>query len=181
MVKSKVIINNVVWSTYLHRTELKNFQWNLKFQDNDKEIDELCKSIKKWFDAPLYIRYKHDNFILDWHQRLKALNKLADDWFLLEDDKVPVIYIKAETEKDAKRKVAEYNSKYSEVDSNHAKIFFDNVDLDWIIIKELIIEPVKEPDFKNKEVDEDDLYWWSETIICPKCQFEFIKDKPNEV
>lgn len=118
------IINNVVWSTYLYRTDVNPFQWELK-KINNNLIDKLKNTIKKrWFDAPLYIWYEHNNYILDWHQRLIALNQLSDEWYLLEDDKIPVVYIKAETEKEAKEKVMEYNSRYSE--------FNEEVLLQWI-------------------------------------------------
>ena len=135
-----MIKNNVIWSTYLYRTEFKNFQWDLKKQDNDEEISKLAKRILKWFDAPIYVWYEHDNYILDWHQRLKALNKLADEWHLLEDDKIPVVYIKADTEQEAKEKVLEYNSKYSEFDMQELWIFAEDLDLDWINVEWLDIE-----------------------------------------
>ena len=126
------IKNNIVWSTYLHRTELNPFQWELKKINKELNI-KLQNTIKKrWFDAPIYIRYEHNNLILDWHQRLIALNNLADQWYLLEDDKIPVVYIKAETEKEAKEKVMEYNSKYSEFDEDVLLQWIDWLDMDDI-------------------------------------------------
>lgn len=124
----KIIKNNVVWSTYLKRTELKNFQWNLK-QEDVQANKILQESIKKWFDAPIYVRYENENYILDWHQRLIALNSLQEKWYMLEDDKVPVVYIKAETVEEAKQKVGEYNSSFADMNMDFAHDFFNWIDL----------------------------------------------------
>lgn len=132
------IKNNVVWSTYLHRTELKEFQWDIK-QDNPQLNAKLQQTIKKrWFDAPVYVRHdQKENFILDGHQRLKALNNLADKWLLLEDDKVPVVYIKANSLQEAKEKLLEYNSHYAEFNKDELENRIDWLDLDGINIDEL--------------------------------------------
>ena len=34
---------------------------------------------------------------------------------MLANDKIPVVYIKAETEQEAKEKILEYNSRYSDL------------------------------------------------------------------
>jgi len=39
---------------------------------------------------------------------------------MLEDDKIPVVYIKADSIEEAKAKVAEYNSKYSDINTEFA-------------------------------------------------------------
>lgn len=173
--KNKTIKNNVVWSTYLHRTELKNFQWDLKLP-NDNEIISLSNRIKKkWFDDPIKIRYDHENFILDWHQRLKALNKLQVDWYMLEDDKVPVIFIKAETIEEAKEKVYEYNSRFSVIDEEFSKDWWAWLDLDdliwitwWSIIDD-IIPPEPEEKWENMKDKEfcmkiTSKNWWKTAI-----------------
>ena len=151
----KIIKNNVVWSTYLFRTELKEFQWDLKLK-NDKEIVKLAERMKrKWFDDPIKIWYDHDNYILDWHQRLKALNLLQSKWYMLADDKIPVVFIKAETLDEAKEKVFEYNSKFSSIDWEFAKawwVWLDLWDLEipWMKWLDDMIEDL-EPENKDDE------------------------------
>ena len=154
----KTIKNNVVWSTYLFRTELKEFQWDLKLK-NDKEIVKLAERMKrKWFDDPIKIWYDNDNYILDWHQRLKALNLLQTKWYMFADDKVPVVFIKADTLEEAKEKVFEYNAKYSAIDSEFAKMWWDWLDLwdleiPWMKSFDDLVEDL-EPD--NKDEDNKD-------------------------
>ena len=149
----KIIPNNIVWSTYLKRTELKEFQWDLK-KDNKSEIKQLSKRIKKGFDAPIFVWYENDNYILDGHQRLKALNELQSQWYMLEDDKIPVVYIKADSIEEAKAKVAEYNSKYSDINTEFAMDRFKWVDMEWIMI----------PNF-NFMTDEDEVKKEKEDVI----------------
>ena len=152
----KNIINNVVWSTYLFRTELKAFQWDLK-RDDPQLNAKLQKTIKKrGFDAPIYVWHWHENYILDGHQRLKALNALADTGLMLEDDKIPVVYIKADTLEQAKEKVLEYNSKYSEFDMGELASFSEWLDLDglWIDWLDDLFEDDKEE--KEDSVPADD-------------------------
>lgn len=131
---NNILVNNVIWTECVLREELKEFQWQIKKEDRVLNA-KLQNTIKKrWYDAPIYLWHEHDNLILDGHQRLIALNALADKWFLLPDDKVPVVYIVAETEKEAKEKVLEYNSKYAEFDMSALDDRSEGLDLEDINI-----------------------------------------------
>ena len=113
MIKNKVKVKD-----FIKRTDIKEFQWNLKKEDNDESIRNLANRIlKKGFSAPIFIwKNWNKNSILDWHQRIKALNHLKTQKETLQDDKIPVVYIEAETEQEAKDTLLEYNTSYSEFD-----------------------------------------------------------------
>jgi len=120
---ANTIQNHVVVSDYIQRTDLKDFQGKLK-KDNPAEIAHLVERIRtKGFSAPIFVWHGHE-FILDGHQRIKALELLAKQGETLKDDKIPVVYIKADSEKEAKEKVAEYNSKFSTIDQEVAQIWW---------------------------------------------------------
>lgn len=157
------IANNVVWGTYVDRAELKAFQGNLKKLDQkkNKKLQETIK--KRGFDAPIYVRHDHDNHILDGHQRLLALDTLASEWRTLEDDKIPVVYIKAETEQEAKEKILEYNSRYSDIDPDWLGEFIQWLDMEFIEMPEIDTLMAA---FENED-REDDLpeLWAKEKII----------------
>lgn len=184
------MINNKVSNIQLiYREELNEFQGDLKLPNQDEISLLKSRIVNKGFSTPLFVREAENTmYILDWHQRLKALDLLADEWFMLEDDKVPCVVIKADNEADAKALVLEYNSKYSEFDEIQLKEFAMNLDVEdinlytqWVQL-ELSFEPIKiwstetlkeHRDFssKNEEIDVDDLI--EDGCTCPKCGFEF--------
>ena len=107
----------------ISRKELKAFQGNLK-KDNPNEIAALSRRmIKHGFSAPIFV-WENEKYILDGHQRLKALNVLATEEEILDKDMVPVVMIKAETKAEARMRVAEYNSSYSVIDQEFADEYF---------------------------------------------------------
>jgi hypothetical protein len=107
--------------------KLKEFQGDLK----ELSKDSYCKlqaSIKKHgFAAPVFVWEGHD-YILDGHQRLRALAGLVDDG-LDVDDKVPVVDIKAKNKKEAKELVLSYNSQYGHITEEGLYEFVQ--DLNW--------------------------------------------------
>tara|TARA_R100001530_G_scaffold56167_1_gene41076 strand:- start:181 stop:378 length:198 start_codon:yes stop_codon:yes gene_type:complete len=61
------------------------------------------------------------------------LNKLEKEGETLDNDEVPVVYIRAENEKEAKERVLEYNTKYSEINLNYIiEERIPDLDLDYI-------------------------------------------------
>jgi len=132
-----MIRNKVSDMQLIDRLDLQEFQWDLKKHDNDESIRNLADRImKRWFSAPIYIWWK-ENKILDGHQRLKALNLLSVEWVNLKDDKVPVIYIEADSEQEAKDTLLEYNTKYSEFDLNILWEWAKDWDMEFLQIAEL--------------------------------------------
>ena len=168
------MIQNNIWELKLiSRLELNEFQWNLKKKDNQEKILKLSEEIKKhWFNCPIAI---WDNnwivSILDWHQRKRALQLLADKGLTLQDDKIPCIYIKANTEKEAKQILLEYNTKYSQFDTVELQEWASDCDMEFLEIdeweepelvdeeKEAIEDTVPEVDETNIIVEKWDIFW----------------------
>lgn len=173
------ISNNVVGGTYVDRSELRPFQGDLK-QLNHKKNKKLQETIKKrWFDAPIYVWHDHDNYILDGHQRLLALDELAAWGHMLANDKIPVVYIKAETEQEAKEKILEYNSRYSDLNIDWLWEFIQWLDVEFIEIPEIdalmtafenedIEDNLPEPGAKEKIIvkEWDVFLLWEHRLMC---------------
>jgi len=68
----------------------------------------------------------------------------------MEDDKIPVVYIKADTEDEAKEKVLEYNSYYAEFDSSKLNDRATWLDFDWLNIDELELFPDDKDDTEDE-------------------------------
>lgn len=147
------IDNKVVGTAFLKRTQLKNFQWDLK-NDSPEENLALQKSIKAWFIAPIFVWHEHDNLILDWHQRLKALNALAADWYMLPEDNIPVVFIKAKTKEEAMEQVLKHNSSYAPFNMKELMSRSDWLNLDGINIKWVTFDAIDSDE--EKESMEDD-------------------------
>lgn len=173
------IVNNVVGWTYISRQELRPFQGNLKKVDDSQNKKPQSTILKRWFDAPIYVWYDHDNYILDGHQRLIALDKLAKAWHMLPSDNIPIVYIKAETEKEAKEKILEYNSAYSDFDLEWLGEFAIGLDIEAIGIPELDklwlwLQNEEEedsipwiPDTKQVIVERGDIFQlWKHRLVC---------------
>lgn len=127
-------LRNNVWELVrIQRVQLKEFQWDLKLP-NPEEIKQLARRIEsKWFDSPIYVWADNDNYILDGHQRLKALNKLAEANVYLPRDEVPCVLIYASTIEEAKEKVLEYNARYSEFDVEFLTSWAVNLDVETLM------------------------------------------------
>lgn len=140
----KKIKNRIQTQDFLPRSSLNEFQWWLKKEDKKRNKELQKRILKKWFSAPIYIWANNNNYILDWHQRLKALNALAEKWYLLDKDMIPVVHIIADTLEEAKESVLEYNSRYAEFDMDELMNWADGLDLDgidlWFELPELEVE-----------------------------------------
>jgi len=168
------MIQNNIWELKnISRKDLKTFQGKLKKWDNQEQIEKLSKEIEiQWFNAPIAVwNNKWDTSILDWHQRLKALELLATNNLTLENDEIPCIYIKADTEKKARQILLEYNTKYSSFDTLVLWEWIEWLELEYLEIQELSITEDYIDEVKpEKEIDVDEIDLEKE---CPKCWFNF--------
>ena len=105
--------------------DLKRLDELLEFQGDIKKLAErshekLRKAIlRQGFSAPFHIWRKDGestNKILDGHQRLKVLYRLRDDGYKIPP--LPVDYVDAETEKEAKEKLLTITSQYGDFSIN---------------------------------------------------------------
>ena len=92
---------------------LENFQGNLK-KITKENLSKLKKRIiRDGINVPLFVWRVNDWCrILDGHQRLKALQSLREDGYIIP--LIPVSYIEAEDEKDARQKLLGITSQFGE-------------------------------------------------------------------
>jgi hypothetical protein len=117
-------------SKVLPYTDITPFQGNLK-RRSERDINELCGFIKEFgFSFPFYAwNSKGRNFCIDGHGRLLALQKLADEGY--EIPPLPVVYIYAKDEAEAKQKLLCKEAKYGSLtyDSVMKFIGSDSIDM----------------------------------------------------
>ncbi len=152
------IFNKVVWDTFVLRSDLMDFQGDLKDGNNSKQISALAASMRtNGFTFPIMVWYKHDNLVLDWHQRIKALKELALLDFYLADDMIPVTYIKADNIEEAIKITYMACSRYSVITESWHKSFQEKgsqpIDLEYILW--LDVKKIDTSDLKK--IDTDDL------------------------
>jgi DNA-dependent RNA polymerase auxiliary subunit epsilon len=160
---------------FLDYKDITDFQGDVK-SHNDQEVEHIIKSILyNGFAFPIFIwKSGKKNYCLDGHGRLKALATLEDRDYIVP--KVPVVYIEATNEQEARRKLVEVNNLNGDfVESIFSQMVTD-LDLDLLdynipgldlakIDKQLHLDD----DIEEKlEVEVEKI-----PIICPECQFKF--------
>jgi len=177
------MIQNNIWELKnILRKDLKTFQGKLKKEDNQEQIEKLSKEIEtQWFNAPIAVWNNNwDTSILDWHQRLKALELLATNNLTLENDEIPCIYIKADTEKKARQILLEYNTKYSSFDTLVLWEWVEWLELENLELQELRLLWDWDFDAEDEwewmpEFNQDDKTWFKSI----KIHFEIEEDYKN--
>jgi len=134
----------------------------LKFQGKLKKLsvknrNKLKKSIlKNGFCAPIFIwKNQSNNYILDGHQRLETLLFMREEGF--EIPLLPVAFIEADDEKQAKEKLLVITSSYGEFNFDELNNWLENIDNE---IKETLrftnkiikLEPKKIIEKENKNI-----------------------------
>lgn len=137
---------------------------------NDNAVDYVANSIKQFgFKNPIII--DKDNVIVAGHTRLKASEKLgleevpcimADD---LTEDQIKAFRI-------ADNKVAEFST----WDIDKLNLELEDINIDMTEFGLLPLEDVNLEDFFEEHEKEDPEEEKPETIICPYCHKEFIKE-----
>lgn len=130
--------------------DLKEVDQLVTFQGNIKKLtkgnlEKLKKAIiKHGFCAPVFIwKHKKKFYILDGHQRIKAVIALREDGYTVPS--LPVAYIQAGSEKEAKEKLLHITSQYGEFDKVGLDEFIFEADLD---ISELDTLRLTDTEFK---------------------------------
>ena len=113
---------------------LENFQGNLK-KITKQNLDKLKKRIiRDGINVPLFVWRENDWCrILDGHQRLKALQSLREDGYIIP--MIPVCYIEAEDEKDARQKLLGITSQFGEFEIEELSEWINDLDDD---LKDLV-------------------------------------------
>lgn len=122
---------------------LQDFQKNLKHLP-EKSYWKLRNNIlEHGFSAPIFVWLKGDqNFILDGKQRLIVLKDLAKEGY--EIPPLPVAYIEAQTEKEAKQKLLTITSRYGKATVAGLDEFLLEAELDLKdVVEEIDIEGIR--------------------------------------
>lgn len=131
---------------FLPFSQIEEFQGNLK-KRSKKEISKIITSILRYgFSFPFFVwKDGERNRCLDGHGRLLALGEMTrrhyflDESGSLSDDDgepvlipdLPVVYIEASDEAEAKQKVLRLNSCYGVLDAEGFAEFTAGLDIDW--------------------------------------------------
>jgi len=143
---------------------LIEFQGNLKTL-NDTNLEKLINSIKTvGFSAPFFaFKSGKKNYLLDGHQRIKALQKMRDQGDIIPD--LPVVFIKARDKSEAKKKLLFITSQYGKPDQGGFEDFIADLDTDFLVdieIPDIKIDFDEPDEYKNKNselsFDDNELY-----------------------
>ena len=110
--------------------EITEFQGGLKDR-SPEEIGKIIKSLKKYgFAFPLFV-WKDGgmNWCLDGHGRLLALKKMREDGEKIPP--LPVVYVKAKDEGEARNLLLRLNSQYGRMTADSVREFADGFDVDF--------------------------------------------------
>lgn len=154
---------------------LIEFQGDIK-DLSDKNLQRLRSSIlRHGFSAPIFVwESGGDYYILDGHQRLKALCSLRQEGY--DIPLLPVDYIEAESETDAKEKLLHITSQYGEFNLRGLDLFLTDAGLSVhdlpdirLTDTELSIHPDdedtdEEPDYNDDEASYQEQY--GVIVIC---------------
>lgn len=144
--QKKVIKIKCEGTQYIDFHELNEFQEDIK-SINQESLDKLKNSIKQGYKAPGFVwKYKNQYWILDMHQRKKALEQLENEGWIIP--KVPVVEIFAKTKKEAKQNVLLYVSQHGEVDEKKLQIYIKKYE---IKLNNIVIRKEK-INLKNKDI-----------------------------
>ena len=136
--------------------ELQIFQGQLK-QLSKQNLEKLkTMIIEKGFCAPLFVwKEDNNNWVLDGTQRDKALKSLQDDGY--EIPLLPVAYIDADNEQDAREKLLAISSQYGTWDIPELEEWTKNIDSEIkekfrFIDKEVNLYEEKNINIKNETI-----------------------------
>lgn len=174
------------------RSDLKEFQGDLKMLTDDRMAMLKGQIIKYGFNSPIQIwmngQTKH---ILDGHQRTRALDALAQDGYEVPDE-LPVDWILAKTKKQAKEILLSRIAQYGETTQTGLYSYMADAGLSFSEIKESF--PLPNFDFSRFERDFLSQLPKKETVgaieiseesysnlmhTCPRCGMRFGKGAPK--
>ncbi len=150
---------------------LMDFQGDMK-KISKENLEKLKRRIiKHGINAPVFVwDHEGDYYILDGHQRIKALHSLREDGYNMP--MIPVAYIEAESERDAKDKLLGITSQFGDFDVEGVLKFTDEIDIEWGDLslsdngKLYLHDP---EDIDDLFTDDPDTGDEEEKEICPHC------------
>ena len=133
---------------------IKDFQGKLKRISRDN-LERLKVSIlKNGFVAPIFVwRNEGQCMALDGHQRIKALLSMRDEGYNIP--LLPIAYIEANNEEDARQKLLAITSQYGEFDIDELNSWVNNLDAEIAETLRFVDDKI-ELDIEEIETEGDD-------------------------
>ncbi len=116
--------------------KLTPFQGELKWLE-DKQYEKLKTSLlNHGFVFPVF-GWKHarKNYVIDAHQRLLALTKMQSEGIALEGNKVPIVWVEADNEVDARKLILLAVSQYGRYDYDSMYKFMSESGISFADVK----------------------------------------------
>ena len=127
--KKKTIEIKCKGADLLPYDSLIQFQGDLKTLSKTNLNKLKTRIVKRGFRIPFYIWvHKNQNKIIDGHQRDKVLKSLKEDGY--EIPLLPVVYIYADNEQDARETILENSSQYGEWNETELEEWLFNINSD---------------------------------------------------
>lgn len=152
----------------LNISELTEFQGDLKHRD-DNDVSKIIKSIKKHgFAFPFFV-WKHDdiNHVFDGHGRLMALKLLQEKGE--EIPPLPVVYVNAKDEAEAKEMLLKLNSNYGHMTKDSVLEFLDGLEIELEDLElpdtTLNFEIESEPEETEEELEDEEIPEEQEEVV----------------
>jgi len=120
--------------------DLTPFQGELKSLSKI-DFEKLKTSILRYGISFPFFVYESEgtNFVLDGHQRDRVLHSLRDEGYEIPD--LPVDFIEAKDEREAKDKILLLSSQYGKINEENLYLFLNENDLDFPNLKEVLDLP----------------------------------------
>ena len=158
--------------------EISSLQGDLKTLTGEN-FDKLKNAIlKHGISFPIFLwRNKNKAWIIDGTQREKVLQKMREEGYKIPP--LPVDWIDAKDEKEAKEKILLATSQYGEMNNYTLAGFLEENDLSFPDLTNLInlpqinIEYFRDPNFEPGSEDEQGRLDQKKPITCPECGAEF--------
>lgn len=172
----------------LSLSDMTEFQGEFKTR-TESDYEKIQSSIQKYGIAFPFFVWQNDgiNYVLDGHGRLGALQRMASDGGNVPP--VPVVYVEADDEIQAKNLLLRLNSRYGEITADGMKEFLADVDadLDGVNIPELpdigaILDAALD-DVPSAAQDEYEPPKPKFEVFCPECgeQYDISDEELQEV
>ncbi|MFQ5850908.1 MAG: hypothetical protein ACE5JU_10005 [Candidatus Binatia bacterium] len=181
--KTKKIRVTCKGATTLRLGEVREFQGGLKSLHKE-EYEKLRRSLLRYgFSYPLFVwRSRGRNLCLDGHQRVRVLAKLAEEGYAIPP--LPVDYVEAGSEKEAREKVLLLSSQYGKMADESLYAYFSEGGLDFPDLKEVLELPqidlgkfekgwMSDPNFQPGSENEQGRLDEKAKVKCPECGAEF--------
>lgn len=171
-------------ASYLNLDDLMDFQGGLK-KVTTKNLEKLKSNIlKNGFIAPIFIWPHNGEYnLMDGHGRCNALRSLRDEGW--EIPPLPVDFIDAETEQQARQMLLSISSQFGEFDNTELLSWIDQIDDELRETLRLVDEEIKIVNDEQlfEKVDESEQGRLDKLepkyISCPHCGKEFDLNADN--